>query len=454
VAGLTLLGALAAISPVAAISLVGLLWFVVAVDARGWVTVAAALLAGLALFSYGFNNVAVQLPGARVPLVDVMLPILVLASAPSWTPVVRANRRLRQVLTLTIILTIWTAVRVIIDMPRFGLLAARDAVYAFEAWGIFVGIGVAARVGPARLERGLGVLWRVAVVWFLLMPVEHVLIGVAPMVGVQRPTSLVSFAGAGFVAAIALFWFLEEGRRSSLLFAALAAMAVVFVQARGIYLGVALAGLTVAATGRGRQGTGLRIGSPILRAGLVVLVVVGILALLPPIPGRLGIPAGIEAVAAQLGTLAGADGPGMGSLVHRARQWPLVVEAVLAEPLGWLIGIGFGPDLFGGFQLHEVLIRKPHNDLLEIWARAGLVGVLPFVLLLAKLFAWGMSAARRHPHGRWVVALHVLMVVVALTQPFFSFAYGGLVYFLLCGMAIGWLLVRDDAAFFERTEGP
>jgi O-antigen ligase len=123
------------------------------------------------------------------------------------------------------------------------------------------------------------------------------------------------------------------------------------------------------------------------------------------------------------------------------------------EPLGPLVGVGFGPDLFGGFALSgDVAVRNPHNDLLEIWARTGVLGAGLWLTLVGMLALWSFNVARRFPYGRWLLALQAVSLMGALTQPFFAFAYSGMMYYLCTGMSIGFLL--DDESGSMHSSGP
>jgi len=72
------------------------------------------------------------------------------------------------------------------------LLASAFALYILEAWAVFADLSAGLTLGPERLNRLLGILWRVAIVFFLLYPLRETLAGVGPEIGVQRPTRTLS----------------------------------------------------------------------------------------------------------------------------------------------------------------------------------------------------------------------------------------------------------------------
>lgn len=412
---------------------------------RTWLWLIWGSIAGLVVLAWGFNNIPLGAGGLSIPLVDAVLLYALVASMPVWLSATK-TRLGRRVIGLLLFLSIVAGVRLLFDVPEYGVLAGRDALYVLEAWAVLVGFAMGRLVGEERFNRFLGVVWRVAMAWFLLYPFRDALVELGPLVGVQRPTPLLDFTNAGFIAAIALFWFLQERRRTSNVFAGAALLVLLMDQARGMFLAIAITLVVGWLAHAGTRRLTVRIGSVTTRLAAVGLIGLLVVSLLPPLNGRLGEPVGVQTVAAQLGTLLGEKGPGSGSLEHRARAWPDVVDQVFDTPAGPLIGVGYGPDLFGGFTVRGgVDVRKPHSDLLEVWARSGLIGVVPWIALLAALGWWAVRAAPTYRYGWWLIGLQIAMLMSALTQPAFAFAYRGMVYMLLTGAVWGILADRKHA---------
>lgn len=100
----------------------------------------------------------------------------------------------------------------------------------------------------------------------------------------------------------------------------------------------------------------------------------------------------------------------------RAVWWEAVyLETVAGNP--WT-GLGFGHDLAKQFvreyypeQGEEFDTRSPHNVVLTVFARMGLLGLIPFILIGA-LIAWRIIQAARHEWpglGMWCVAWIILI---------------------------------------------
>ncbi|HID22080.1 MAG TPA: hypothetical protein EYP14_06725, partial [Planctomycetaceae bacterium] len=392
----------------------------------------------------GFNNVPLVRP---VPLVDALVVWAVVLGLPAWWRL-RRLPVVRRLLFWVSLLSTVVALRLIVDLPVHGLWAARDALFALELWIVFPAIAAGYALGMRRLERRLGWLFALAIAWFLLYPLRFDLQDLGPVVGIQRPVPLFAFTTAGFVALPAFFWFLwRRAGGAGLIGAGAALVVLLFAQSRGSYLAWLLSLLVMLAL---RPGAGRHVG----RFAVVGAVASVAIVLMGPVTGRLGEPLGLGTVIEQMGSLLGREGPGAGSFAHRLEAWPVTVAQVLAEPLGPLVGIGLGVDLFQGFSVSEgVLVRKPHNDFLEIWARTGIVGLLAWLGILATLGFAALRGLRAEGRHAWVVALQVVLGITALSQPAFGFAYITVVYAGLTGLWLGAWLREGGLAPMVRRRG-
>jgi O-antigen ligase len=395
------------------------------------------LIGVLVVWSYGANNV--PLPFTPAPLVDVVLIALLAVTAPRWWRVT-ADRPGRVILVALFALSAIVVVRLPFDLARFGNLAARDALFALEAWTVLLGMWVARTMGPERVVRAITIVFAIALAWFVLFPWEQRLSDLGPSFGIQYDTPLFVFTSAGFVAGWALWWFALRRGRLAYLGIAVAIFVVFLAQLRGAYLAlVCIAGVAVVlGVIHRRQGIRtewLRLNQALARVVAVGALVLLVLWILPPIPGRLGDVSPMF-IWEQLQTLAGADGPGAGSIRDRITWFERTWDKVHAQPQGPFIGIGLGENLAeaGSWEGHPV--RTPHNDFLETYARLGLAGLIPLVVLWGALVRFGWWGQRVGGPSAWLLPMTVLAAVVALTQPFLIFAYGGLVFWGLAGVIL------------------
>tara|TARA_R110002110_G_scaffold263040_2_gene478716 strand:- start:3541 stop:4878 length:1338 start_codon:yes stop_codon:yes gene_type:complete len=394
-----------------------------------WCAATWLLLALLVTWSYGANNLA--LPGIPIPLVDLMLIALIVGSRSWWRPLTMDGPG-RTILVLLVLLSAYGGVRLLVDIPEHGLAAVRGSVFIVEAWAVFLGVGVARRLGRVNVERGVSIVFGTALVWFCLYPFRTQVIDLSPMVaGVQRSAPLFAFASLGFVSGLALLWFGTKRTNASAVASAVSVAVILMAQSRGVFAGITVASLVLLGMSRRRA-------SHLLFKRLVTggIAVIALLALLPPLPGRLGA-VSFGTVIELVDTGIGREGEVSSSFDDRANWNKATIAAIEEKELGWVFGVGFGADLTDGFEVNGIRVATPHNDFLEFYARLG-IGFFPWVgLWLVSSRTMFSRAGRGDQIALWGFASTMVIVAVSLTQPFSSFAYGGMVWWLLVGLVLG-----------------
>ena len=410
-----------------------------------WWDLLIFVLGGLYLLDYGFANIGLA-GSVPIPLVD-LIAVVLLARAMT-RPAFRFPASLP--FTLATAFIALTFVRLAVDVPRFGLVAIRDATMAIELSFLFVGYWVIKEYGLPRLVRVLSVVFVVGLVYVSLYPFRDTLVTASPMVGLQRPVPLVgAFTASAIVLAGALFFFAivrPFGARSYVL-AAAALPLLALLQGRGLYIVLPATLLFIVVLGR-------TVKTVEVRRGLVTTLVIGAVGLavvfsIAP-EGRLGkVTPGF--VVDQILTIEGREGPGSGSLDDRREWFESVMRQLGEKPTAWVVGLGLGPDLAQGFASEkDVLVRKPHNDYLETLARLGLPGLALLVGLLVTALARVIRAARYEDGvaGRFLwfaTAQSVFIALLAATQPLLAFPYGTVPLFLILGAALA-VAERGSAA--------
>jgi hypothetical protein len=403
-----------------------------------------ALIGVLVLWSNGANNV--PLPFTPAPLVDVVLGALLVVTATRWWTVA-ADQPVRIILIALIALSTIVAVRLPFDMSRFGTLAPRDALFALEAWTLLLGIWIARIMGPDRVVRAITILFTVSLAWFALYPWQYRIADLGPSFGIQYDTPLLVFTSASFAAGWAMWWFAL--RRGALAYAGIAAasLAVLLTQSRGFYLSFALTAvvaivIAVIHRHRGIRSESLRIHQALLRITAMGALGLVLLWILPPIPGGRIDEVSPGFIWEQIQTLTGADGPGAGSIDDRVLWIERTWSKVHSEAHGPLIGIGLGENLAEFASVDGRPVRTPHNDFLEIYARLGLAGLLPLLVIWGTVFRQAWRGQRNGGPSAWLLPMTILAAVVSLTQPFLMFAYGGLVFWGLAGVIFERILAE------------
>lgn len=86
------------------------------------------------------------------------------------------------------------------------------------------------------------------------------------------------------------------------------------------------------------------------------------------------------------------------SASYRLQYWHATLAMIADHP--WLgVGPGNFQSYYSQYKLPQAseMIADPHNFVLELWATSGLVGLLPFVAILASLLRRGEPSAAREP---------------------------------------------------------
>ena len=429
-----LLGVAVVDVPALAMPLVLLVSMAIWVAVRGqlvWWDILVLVVAGPYVLDHGFSNIGVQ-----VPLVDLLAVLLVLRIATQ--PGFRWPDSLPFVLGLAFVSL--TVLRLLADYPTYGPLAIRDATLGAEISFLLIGYWAIHEYGLPRVVRMLTVVFLVGFVYMALYPFRDTLHELSPTVGLNEPVPLLGgYQGNVVIVAVLFFFPIVRPFRHSYLVAAAALPIVALLQSRGLYIGVPLTIVLVAVLARARIGMQIR-------RGLAATLAVGVLAALAFFPfapeGRLGEKAELSFVVAQLATLTG-GGEEVGTPVETRTAWfEEVTRKVGKTPQTQLVGLGLGPDLAFGFENEDgVLVRKPHNDFLEIYGRYGILGFAIFMVMFGSAFVRVVGAARVGTGlaGRFLwfaVAQTFMLALIAATQPLLAFPFGTVPLFFVLGAAL------------------
>jgi len=391
-------------------------------------------LGGSMVLGYGFANVPAA-PGLNIPLVDMLLVgafgALVLTGA-RW-PAPRAP------FVLAALLFGWATIRLVIDFPTWGFFAWRDYTTYVELSALFVGYWLMERIGLDRWIRALSWVFVAVVVYGLLLFKSSIFSTFNIVVGLQQPVLLLGYVSG--VASVSAFFFFALvrpfGRRSPLL-AALAIAPVFVFQSRGLYVALPLTVLLLVMIEIAGARTP-RLRRIAMASGLTIVAAAVVFAAHPA--GRFG-KTSPGLVGEQLSTLLGGRGVGAGSLNHRLIWLTATTDRVTAQPYAIFTGLGLGPDLTSGFSTDKILVRKPHDDYLEMFARLGLPALLVFLSLIGVSMRAVAAASRRLPTQReryfqiWLLANTIVYLFIAATQPLLAYPFGTIPLFAALGAGL------------------
>lgn len=317
----------------------------------------------------------------------------------------------------------------------WGYYAIRDFVlWVFPALAI-LGWGIGHRVSETGLTRWAYLSAALATIWFLSQPWRPIF----------EQVSIVGYQSVSFLApALLAFWIVRllERRSTAALVAASAALGgVILSQTRGGFVALFVSIAAVMLRSRdGRESGGpyfkrISVAVSVIAVGFFGIVLFSSAGALGVVPeGRLG-PVTVATAVGQLSTIAGGEGPGSGSLRHRLEWWEQSASR-LSEWETAILGVGPGVDLAAGFRGPDgKLVRKPHNDYLEVLVRFG----IPIGLVWIGCVAAVLRLAWRHllsesPGARLISLISICIAVTGLYQPVFSFEFAGGLFFFLAGV--------------------
>jgi len=412
----------------------------------------AALLLGLAIFGYVVGNRGfAQLSLARnVPLLPAEFVLLV-AGALLLLRSAQEHRLPLQRDWLNIAILVWivvSSVRVFFDVRTFGVMALRDYAMIYYAGFFFLG------QEAARDPAGRRFLWRSLAAATVVLAILYPLFARFPdeVMNAIRIRSVPLFflkadlAGT-FMAVGAVMFFLafeERHWKWALGVSLLLIGSTIVTNNRASMLGLMVASATLALAGRWRF-----IATQAV-AGAVAAIVILFAAYVgnrswhdTPLGGlyervvSLGDPLGRRTYSAEDAADKGDNNR------FRAVWWRAVFdEAVEGGP--W-VGLGFGHDLAARFvreyypdAADDFSVRSPHNVLLTIFARTGLVGFMPFAVIVGVLFVRMVREARAAVSEKtafWCCASVILVSAcfgVVLEGPM-----GAVVFWTVLGVASG-----------------
>ncbi|CAN5895978.1 hypothetical protein BH23ACT10_BH23ACT10_07140 [soil metagenome] len=429
-----------------------------------WFTPSLALL----LFGYMFFSrtfAYIHIPGTPVFIGEIVMVIGIIEAArvrPRMLEIVGRSPILRALLAFMALCT----VRLVVDLPRYGIDAIRDSATWY--YGVFAFLVAAAVVYDPTFTTRMLRWYRRAIPWFFIWtPFAIVLSELDSLSGILIPdtaTPINSFRPSDYAVhvamAIAYPWLginrltHDHGRpQSELALGVVAIIALLMAgsQNRG---GLAAAMLMMAIvmfylpTGR-RRGIIL----PVLSSLLVVLGVILLLDL--RIPGERR-DVSVQQVAQNLSSLGGGGDEDLsGTVEWRTKLWTQVVDD-LTSSTAWATGLGFGPILPKRYEValdpnNPNPLRSVHNSHLTVMARVGYGGFALWVLLWTTWTAHLVRFVRHRPDrlrdpsaamSAWLLGATAAALVNAFFDPALEGPHAAVWLYALVGLGAAHTIYR------------
>ncbi len=343
--------------------------------------------------------------------------------------------------------------QILIALPKHGFWAVRDASHVIESTFLWIGFTVAAAPGFfERFSKWLRTVLNIGALYALLFPFREVLEQLSPKLsapgGYSAPIFF-NYISAGLVPLTAAArWLIDRasyfGIPALLLAGGMIIYSIVVFQMRTTYLQIAALLLVMTAI-RPRIALQISIGMMFGFVALLLVLSTGI-----EITGRLGEKFSLDFLFQHISAIWGAGGEGK---VHDAAQgvnqrlgWWLKLWQQMNESLqSLLFGLGYGIPLTDFYFTGDVRVREPHNSLVSIAARQGLVGLFFFVWLQCAFLAiwlrcyrWcARSGALLWKNNLLIMGVFfVLLWILSIGEDAFEKPYNAITYYFLWGVIL------------------
>lgn len=416
------------------------------------ISILLLLIAGYLVFSYSFMQLRIPPTGVGAPLGE-----LALASILFTVNVPKVLSRIGTVMPLPLLLFWWSwgFARLIVDAIGEGLWAFRDATQLIET--LYIVVGFALFVGPeqtSRLSRWLRGIIIVSCLYGLLFVVGNTLAAISPTLSGgsgQAIPILGTFATSGTMLLLGAFYCMTLPRGSgfsslwpTLTAGFLVSYAIVVMQTRTIYLQLlCLAALMLVFRPSALRRLGFAI--PVLCFAVTIATVFEI-----RVAGRLSSEISWSFLWDHVQSIFGVGSKGgvgeaAAGVPLRLGWWLRLYQELTSDPVALVSGLGFGIALTDFRDTLGTLAREPHNSVISVFGRLGVVGGICWLWIQIALFRVGYHAyhacarLRRSEESRLVLltmALAVLILAGCLGEDIMEKPYHAVPYYALWGVVL------------------
>jgi len=412
------------------------------------------ILAGYLVFNYPFMQLRIPPTGFGIPLGELVLIVVLLS-----TDLPRVLMRMNATVFLFPFLVWWSwgLGRFVFDTVEQGFWALRDSTQLIESLFLVAGFTLAGQLGTmARLVRWLQPpILVISCLYGLLYPFADDIRAISPTIpgaSGQAISIMELFASTGTI----LLWGAsvcmiqtpqsQAGRiRYALAAGFLVAYALLVLQARTTYTQLlAVAGLVLVCNPRALRPLAFAI--PLLFVLLIVISATGL-----QISGRLTTEispsffldhflSGFGISNGEAGVTSAASGVDL-----RLGWWTRLYDQLTADEVTLLTGLGYGIPLTDFRDPLGTVVREPHNSIISVTARLGLIGIFAWTWMQVELFRAGFHAYRACLRtGRReaanlifiILAFAVLTLASCLGEDTMEKPYNAIPYYALWGFLL------------------
>jgi hypothetical protein len=394
------------------------------------VTAFLVVLAGYLIFTYPFMQLRIPPVGFGLPLGELLLIVILLT-----TDVPRVLLRMNALVFLLPFLLWWGwgLARFILDTVDRGFWALRDSTQLIESLLLIAGFTLAGLPGMvARLARWLRSIIFIACIYGLMFVFDKELVAISPTLPGGSDQNIAIFGASANAGTMLLwgacFYMIQPCQsrairiRYALMAGFLVAFALVVLQTRTIYIQLlSLAGLILILRPRSLGSLGLAI--PVLSFLLVVITAFDI-----RISGRLTSEISLsffwDHILSSFGSGEGDLAAAAQGVDMRLSWWTRIYDKLTADQVTLLTGLGYGIPLTNFSDTLGVTTREPHNSVISVTARLGLIGIFAWLWMQFELFRAGFRAYRDCRHTGQNDAANLILLVLAFAVITLSSCFG------------------------------
>lgn len=354
------------------------------------------------------------------------------------------------------VIGVWWAVglgHLLLEVPRFGFWAFRDAAHLLESIFIWIGFVVASRPGfLAMFEKWLKVTFGIAALYIFTYPLRDSLQAFSPRIpSISGQSEPVFFNYANINSSVFTAFFREiispikkfSNLLKFIVVVLSAVIIVVFLQQRTAYIQiVALMSLVALVRPQGLGKIGI--------AGILGILLISLILIMPfKLTGRLGGAFSFEFLISHVQAIwggGGADVRGASEGVSlRFHWWQNVFRSVNSNGLTAILGLGFGLPLTNFHGPDGNVVREVHSSIVSVYGRLGLTGLICFLTIQAVIFSRATKLIiflKRKKDLRSlflvssIVCYLLMCLVFALGEGAFEASYVAVSYYFLAGVLL------------------
>jgi hypothetical protein len=192
----------------------------------------------------------------------------------------------------------------------------------------------------------------------------------------------------------------------------------------------------------------------VLAGSLFIISVTGI-----QIKGRLHQNISFDFLEKHVAAIGGKEDEGVTGAAEGSQErigwWIRIYEEWTSSPTHFLFGLGYGFPLTDLVTSQGVQVREPHNSLMSVIGRLGLIGAASWLWIQALLLrTWFRALRNAHRWGsrtdvwrmKWIMVYFIAVWITSMTEPAFELSFVCIPFYFMWGVLIRYSAFLRDCA--------